>query len=614
MSESLVRPSSEPQISLMHLRLLLNSSMEMGQSLEPQEVAERALSLAFSVVGLKIGMVLVLEEGRCLILASRGLPHDWLRVFQSAALNLEGTLIQQALETDLPKVFSDLGLVADDTVAQFLGDVRLQSVICLPLRVPGEARGILLMGSQQRRVFQVDEVDILQAIASQLSTGLRNAWLFGHSWRQLEELESVTDIARTMVSSLDSNQILTFIVEEVMARLNTETAALLLLDEVQQELEFAAVAGAEPHSLKGTRLQIGQGVAGWVAQHNSPILVPDVTRDPRFYTGLYKETAATVTRTILAVPLRARDRLIGVIEVINKRQGQFSGADQRLMESLATFAAIAIENARLYEEVNRQTHQASLYARDLSLAYQRERKQREALDRLRFSFLNVVSHELKTPLTVILLGLETIRNPQLGPLNASQAEIVQTLDRHSDYLRRLLNGLITFATFSARQDTMNFKEAAFAAVLDDALTLSKFKAARKGITLEDQRLTALPTLSLDKDRLAEAIAHLVDNAVKFSPAMRKVVVQSGMEGAELVVRVIDRGCGIAADQIDRIWDSFTQLNTTLERGLEGLGLGLAIARLIIEAHSGTISVESELGKGSTFTVRLPCSALDAGNE
>jgi two-component system sensor histidine kinase BaeS len=92
--------------------------------------------------------------------------------------------------------------------------------------------------------------------------------------------------------------------------------------------------------------------------------------------------------------------------------------------------------------------------------------------------------------------------------------------------------------------------------------------------------------------------------------MSKVVVQTGVEGAELVVRVIDKGCGIAPDQIDRIWDSFSQLNTTLERGLEGLGLGLAIARLIIEAHNGTISAESEPGKGSTFTVRLPCPPLD----
>jgi signal transduction histidine kinase len=101
---------------------------------------------------------------------------------------------------------------------------------------------------------------------------------------------------------------------------------------------------------------------------------------------------------------------------------------------------------------------------------------------------------------------------------------------------------------------------------------------------------------------------LVDNAIKFSPQGSSVVVQTELEGNEVVVHVIDQGCGISADQIESIWDSFTQMNTTLERGLEGLGLGLAIARYIVEAHNGTITVESVLGKGSTFVIHLPCAA------
>jgi signal transduction histidine kinase len=351
---------------------------------------------------------------------------------------------------------------------------------------------------------------------------------------------------------------------------------------------------------------MGQGVVGWVAQHDHPLLVPDVTRDERFCVDLDKQTA-TISHSILCVPLRARDQLIGVVEVINKKRGQFSSADQRLLEALATFAAIAIENARLYEEANRQMQQMTLYARDLSVAYRREQQQRKSLDRLRYSFLNVVGHELKTPLTVILQGLEAIHNPQRGPLNAEQAEIVEMLERQSSYLDRLIDGLVTFATFSARQGTMRFKETPFEAVLDDALALSQFKAARKNITLTDQRQSPLPILSLDKERVSEAIAHLIDNAIKFSPQGSPVVVQTETEGSDLVVRVVDRGCGIPADQIDSIWDSFTQMSTTMERGLEGLGLGLAIARYIIEAHNGTIAVESEVGKGSTFTIRLPCS-------
>ncbi len=606
MTESLARPATEPDISLERTRLLLTVAMAVSQSLDPQEVAEKALWLALDMADSTVGMVLLLQKEQQIILASRGLSLDWLREFQSAALDFEATLIGQALEADQPKVFSDLRLVSEDAVVRFFRHVPLQSLVCLPLRAPDNVLGVMLIGSQQQRTFQMGDVDLLQAIARQLSTGLRNAWLFAQSWRQLEELESVTEIGRAVVSSFDSSQILTLIMEEVTTRLDTEAAALLLLDPVRQELEFVAVAGPRSASLKGVRLQMGQGVVGWVAQHDHPLLVPDVTRDERFDADLDKQTA-TVSHSILCVPLRARDQLIGVVEVINKKRGQFSSADQRLLEALATFAAIAIENARLYEEANRQMQQMTLYARDLSVAYRREQQQRKSLDRLRYSFLNVVGHELKTPLTVILQGLEAIHNPQRGPLNAEQTEIVEMLERQSSYLNRLIDGLVTFATFSARQGTMRFKETPFEAVLDDALALSQFKAARKNITLTDQRQAPLPTLSLDKERVSEAIAHLIDNAIKFSPQGSPVVVQTGIEEDKLAVRVVDRGCGIPADQLDSIWDSFAQMSTTMERGLEGLGLGLAIARYIIEAHNGTIAVESEVGKGSTFTIRLPCS-------
>ena len=152
---------------------------------------------------------------------------------------------------------------------------------------------------------------------------------------------------------------------------------------------------------------------------------------------------------------------------------------------------------------------------------------------------------------------------------------------------------------------MKFQEVPIEAVLDDALMLSEFKASRKNIALEDRRQQNLPALSLDKERLSEAIAHLIGNAIKFSAEGGSVIVETRAQDSELLVRVIDQGQGIPADQLDSIWDSFVQMSTTLERGLEGLGLGLAIARYIVEAHNGAITVQSEVGKGSTFTICLP---------
>lgn len=322
------------------MHLLLTVATTVSRSLDPQEVAEASLWLALEAVDLRVGMVLLLQERQPIILASQGLPREWLREFQSAAVSLEGTIIDHALQTDVPLAFSDLRLLFDDVVVRRFRQLQFQSLICLPLQAPGGDIGVMLIASCEQRTFQIRDVDLLQAIAGQISTGLRNAWLFARSQRHLEELEAVTEAARTVVSSLDSNRILTQIMEEVTTRLDTEAAALLLLDAVKQELEFTAVAGPKSANLKGGRLKLGQGVAGWVAQHDQPLLVPDVSLDERHCKVLDQKTA-TVTRSMLCVPLRLHDQLVGVVEVINKRHGQFSVADQRFLELLSTFAAIA---------------------------------------------------------------------------------------------------------------------------------------------------------------------------------------------------------------------------------------------------------------------------------
>ncbi len=583
--------------------MLLTGSTAVNRSLNPREIAQVSLRLAMRLLNVPVGLVMIFDrDHRPIILAEENIPPAWQKEFSNTAL-LPETIVRRTLDTQRVVVAAATTEFTPADTALF-ASLHVQAMVCFPFRVPGSLSGVVLLAQNEPRSFEDEDLAFLTAISQQISAGLRNAWLFAKTQRQVEAVQSVAEAARMVVSSLDLNHILTHIMGEVTGRLHTEAAALLLLDTVREELEFAAVAGPSSEGLVGIRLPMGQGIVGWVAQHNEPLLVPDVSKDPRFFKGLDEDTATT-TQSVLCVPLRTRNQLIGVVEVINKKTGRFTLADQQLLESLASFAAVAIENARLFDEANRQIEQTTLYARDLTAAYKRERQQREALDRLRYSFLNVVSHELKTPLTVILQGLEALKTPRRGELNAEQREIVEMLENQSGQLQRLIDGLVAFATFSARQGTMQFKIVSFAEVLDDVVALAHFKTTRKQITLTEHRPPELPDVLLDKERISEAIVHLIDNAVKFSAERSTIILKTTVHPNNLRVAVTDYGKGIPADKLDSIWDSFSQMNETMERGLEGLGLGLAIARYIVEAHDGTIAVESALGKGSTFTIQLP---------
>ncbi len=597
--------SEKSNIPPARLRTLLTVATVVSQSLDPEEVAEVALWLAMEAMSLTMGMVLVSRQGqKQVILADEGVSDAWRVQFRQALQSGADNIIKQALAADHPLVVPDLLHEPPDELVQLLTQANVQALLTLPFQVPGSLPGLMIVGNNRPGSFKPADVEFLHIIAGQISTCLRNTWLFARSQRQLKDLKSVTEVAQAVVSTLDLDRLLTYIMEEVMTRLNTEAAALMLLDEVRQELEFSAVAGPDSAGLKGIRLPLGQGIVGWVAERDEPLFVPDVSKDPRFFKGLDKQTK-TVSQAILCVPLRARDKLIGVVEVINKRRGKFTTADQRFLESLASFAAVAIENARFYEEATRQIDQATLYAKDLTAAYRRERRQRKALDHLRYSFLNVVGHELRSPISIILQSLEILQADAGSRLSADQLELLEILGAQSGLLKRLIDGLVTFATFSAKQGTMKFRDTPFAQVLDEALSLARFKAKPRQIIIEDRCPAVLPTLSLDKDRLVEAVNHLIDNAINVTTAGGKILVQTTATDGNIFLKVIDYGAGIPPDQLDSIWDSFVQMNTQLERGLEGLGLGLAITRYIVEAHSGEVSVKSGLGRGSAFTIRLP---------
>jgi len=230
-------------------------------------------------------------------------------------------------------------------LASILG---LKQAIYAPLTVAGQMHGLLnVVGTD----LTEDDMPAVTAFANQAAIAIENAWLLQEVQRRVEELTFLNRVGRAVTSSLNLEQILTTVVEETALVLKTEACSILLLDEKSGELVFKAAAGPRSEGVKGLRLPLGQGIAGWVAREGQRLLVPDVREDPRFYPGI-DESTGFVTKSVLVVPLKVKGKVTGVIEAVNKTESYFDQADVRLLSSIAQWAAIAIENAWLYQQTD----------------------------------------------------------------------------------------------------------------------------------------------------------------------------------------------------------------------------------------------------------------------
>jgi PAS domain S-box-containing protein len=241
-----------------------------------------------------------------------------------------------------------------------------------------------------------------------------------------------------------------------------------------------------------------------------------------------------------------------------------------------------------------------------------EREKQIALDRLRHTFLSTVNHELRTPLALIFQCLEMLEDPELGDLNPQQLDALMALRRQSWTLGQMVEGLTRVAAFLSKQETVRPVLAQLDPVFSSILPLAEFKARRKELSVETDIDLNLPSLPLDVKQIDEALTQLVDNAIKFNKVGGKVKIGVHADEEWVMITIADTGVGIAEEVMERIWEVFEQGVDPLRRAQEGLGLGLVLARYIVEAHHGTIEIQTALGQGSTFTVKLPLKSSPKG--
>jgi signal transduction histidine kinase len=411
--------------------------------------------------------------------------------------------------------------------------------------------------------------------------------------RRGRELTFLREAGQSLGASLEPEAVLAATLARANELLDVEAASLALVDPVTGRITFELAIGGGNESIVGLRLEPGQGIVGHVVQEGTAVLVSDVSQDPRWFQGA-DQVSGYETRSILCVPLRVKGQVIGALEVLNKRDGPFTGEDQRLLSSLSGLAAQAIENARLHDQIRQHVGQ-------LQEAYE----ELQRLDELKSAFIRNVSHELRTPLALIEGYLEMVIDGQLGPLQPQQARSLSVAKENSARLTTMVNDIISLQTIGDMG--FDLEILALDSLVREAMGDVRTRAERARICFEMEVSSAgdLPTVRGDARRLRQVFDHLLDNAIKFSPNGGTVRLVLSQEIEMVCVRILDEGIGLSDDEFERIFDRFYQVDGSSTRRYGGTGLGLALVKEVVEAHGGGVWVESEPGRGSTFAVCLP---------
>jgi signal transduction histidine kinase len=407
---------------------------------------------------------------------------------------------------------------------------------------------------------------------------------------QLKELEGrqklllrLVELSVTLNSTLDLDELLQLIITTATELLECEAASILLYDEQNPRLYFAAATGSNPVQLAEVPVPIDSSLAGTIFRTNQPLILNNADQDPRHY-ALVSDHVKVKIHSLVGVPMPIKDRTMGVLEAINKHDGVFTDSDAAILSVTAAHAAIAINNARLL----RATQQAL--------------EKVKVTNQIKSNFLSLASHELRTPLGIIIGYATFLQSGARGETTTDHANHVLGA---AEQMRTLLEQMTNLTLLQSDEMEMRQTKIPMQDVLNFAIDEIKYSAARRDMQLVFDFQHDPIYIGVDPEKTALAFVNLLNNAIRFSPAGSAITIGMAKRDKQVVAWVKDSGIGIPADKLQKVFEEFYQIEPPNTRHYGGLGIGLTIAKGLIEAQGGTIWAESAgEGQGSTFNVSL----------
>jgi GAF domain-containing protein/anti-sigma regulatory factor (Ser/Thr protein kinase) len=511
-------------------------------------------------------------------------------------LPIENSVCGRVFQTGEPLVLSQL----DQVDFYYETSPEISSALVVPVRGGGRVIGVLNLESRRSNAYDEEDLSFYVAIAGQLGVALENARLYQDTARRLAKAQILREVSLEAASSLDFDKVLERTILALDRVLGLEYLNFMLPDEDGRTMYPHPCMLGFSVTVEEFRVPVSECITGRVYNTGQAALVPDVSADPDYAVG------AEDVRSELAVPVRVGEEVMAVLNVESRSLNGFDEEDLSFYTTIAGQLGVALENARLYQQEQQRRQEAERLSRELE-----EKSEQLAqalydlqdLDRLRNEVVQNVSHELRTPLTLIQGYTAFLLSGDLGPIKPAQQNALQVIDERIAVLSRLIHNLMTLRVVP--RERLVFFTLSIQKVLGKSLDAYRRLGERTGVDfVVDFPPHPLSVLG-DEEHLELVFSQLLDNAVKFSPEGGQISVRAWVDNGQICVAVEDQGIGIAPEHIRRIFNRFYQVDGSTTRRFGGMGIGLALVWEIVEAHQGRVDVQSQPGKGSTFTVVFP---------
>lgn len=386
--------------------------------------------------------------------------------------------------------------------------------------------------------------------------------------QRLDGYLRLIEITRDLASTLDLDELLRRIVFAAAEITSAEAASILLYDGTARLLYFQVATNIDQPTMRGLIVPLDGSIAGWIVTNRKSVRINNPHEDPRFFPEIENSTGYQ-TKSLLGVPLITKEKVVGVLEVLNRTDGEFTTADENLLLVLGAQAAVAIENARLFQQSD---------------------------------LISEFVHELRTPLASLSTATYLLQRPEIS--QEQRTQIVNNIHSETLRLHTMTSSFLDLARLESGRVQFRKTQFNLGDLIYECKDVMQGKADEEHLLFQVEGVDSLPPVDADRDKIKQVLLNLFSNAIKYNRPNGSIIVRGEATEKEVLVSVQDTGLGIPEDDIPHLFEKFYRVREH-EGKATGTGLGLSICKQIVQGHNGTLEVRSKMGVGTVFTLRLP---------